>query len=100
MEAGANHGIPRHDTNGILDLDIVEVDRYRQVRQERRAHIRPHDRANGNGIASFLLQVEIATDKRWHTCAVDLPSTDVRSEERRVGTECVSTCRSVWQPHH
>src|SRR3546814_614757 len=77
IEAGANHGIPRHDTNGILDLDIIEVDRYRQVRQERRAHIRPHDRANGNGIASFLLQVEIATDKRWHTCAVDLPSTDV-----------------------
>src|SRR3546814_9203136 len=74
IEAGANHGIPRHDPDGILDLDIVEVDRYRQVRQERRAHIRPHDRANGNGIASFLLQVEIATDKRWHTCAV-------RSEE-------------------
>src|SRR3546814_5533598 len=50
IEAGANHGIPRHDPDGILDLDIVEVDRYRQVRQERRAHIRPHDRANGNGI--------------------------------------------------
>src|SRR3546814_3345649 len=58
--------------------DVFSSDlRYRQVRQERRAHIRPHDRANGNGIASFLLQVEIATDKRWHTCAVDLPSTDV-----------------------
>src|SRR3546814_11590859 len=24
----------------------------------------------------------------------------VRSEERRVGTECVSTCRSRWSPHH
>src|SRR3546814_12135177 len=23
-----------------------------------------------------------------------------RSEERRVGTECVSTCRSGWQPYH
>src|SRR3546814_11045076 len=23
-----------------------------------------------------------------------------RSEERRVGTECVSTCRSRWSPHH
>src|SRR3546814_14063774 len=39
IEAGANHGIPRHDPDGILDLDIVDVDRYRQVRQERRAHI-------------------------------------------------------------
>src|SRR3546814_18131739 len=26
----------------------------------------------------------------------DLP----RSEERRVGTECVSTCRSRWSPYH
>src|SRR3546814_12933695 len=25
---------------------------------------------------------------------------DVRSEERRVGKECVSTCRSRWSPHH
>src|SRR3546814_13624796 len=24
----------------------------------------------------------------------------IRSEERRVGTECVSTCRSRWSPHH
>src|SRR3546814_17446151 len=25
---------------------------------------------------------------------------DVRSEERRVGKECVSTCRSRWAPSH
>src|SRR3546814_15533208 len=25
---------------------------------------------------------------------------DVRSEERRVGKECVSTCRSRWWPYH
>src|SRR3546814_12967245 len=25
---------------------------------------------------------------------------DVRSEERRVGKECVSTCRSRWSPAH
>src|SRR6059058_6427194 len=24
----------------------------------------------------------------------------VRSEERRVGKECVTTCRSRWSPHH
>src|SRR3546814_20263937 len=23
-----------------------------------------------------------------------------RSEERRVGNACVSTCRSLWSPHH
>src|SRR3546814_14047711 len=25
---------------------------------------------------------------------------DIRSEERRVGQECVSTCRSRWPPYH
>ena len=25
---------------------------------------------------------------------------DVRSEERRVGKECVTTCRSRWSPYH
>src|SRR3546814_12616076 len=25
---------------------------------------------------------------------------DLRSEERRVGKECVSTCRSRWSPFH
>src|SRR3546814_5496386 len=28
------------------------------------------------------------------------PSLALRSEERRVGKECVSTCRSRWSPHH
>src|SRR3546814_6359332 len=29
-----------------------------------------------------------------------LPDTQLRSEERRVGKECVSTCRSRWSPYH
>src|SRR3546814_9036404 len=28
------------------------------------------------------------------------PNTTDRSEERRVGKECVSTCRSRWSPYH
>src|SRR3546814_4683139 len=28
------------------------------------------------------------------------PSCPSRSEERRVGKECVSTCRSRWSPYH
>src|SRR3546814_16954571 len=34
---------------------------------------------------------------------LDLESTNrfaIRSEERRVGKECVSTCRSRWVPYH
>src|SRR3546814_7921532 len=29
-----------------------------------------------------------------------LPAIAARSEERRVGKECVSTCRSRWSPYH
>src|SRR3546814_19390046 len=28
------------------------------------------------------------------------PVIDQRSEERRVGKECVNTCRSRWSPYH
>src|SRR3546814_4476474 len=30
----------------------------------------------------------------------DKPTGRIRSEERRVGKECVSTCRSRWSPYH
>src|SRR3546814_744046 len=29
-----------------------------------------------------------------------MPFSGKRSEERRVGKECVSTCRSRWSPYH
>src|SRR3546814_6331217 len=32
--------------------------------------------------------------------AEPLPPMPERSEERRVGKECVSTCRSRWSPYH
>src|SRR3546814_2692295 len=31
---------------------------------------------------------------------VDDDEEETRSEERRVGKECVSTCRSRWSPYH
>src|SRR3546814_18591240 len=36
---------------------------------------------------------------RWIEFVDELPKT-ARSEERRVGKECVSTCRSRWSPYH
>src|SRR3546814_12881776 len=32
--------------------------------------------------------------------AISRRTTAARSEERRVGKECVSTCRSRWAPYH
>src|SRR3546814_12518823 len=42
------------------------------------------------------------SERRWHDGALHLPvraaglNSGVRSEERRVGQECGSTCRSAW----
>src|SRR3546814_6482760 len=42
--------------------------------------------------------------RRWHEPHVDFLGFAFRkagrSEERRVGKECVSTCRSRWSPYH
>src|SRR3546814_15075930 len=37
-----------------------------------------------------LFVVKSGREAAWHN----------RSEERRVGKECVSTCRSRWSPYH
>src|SRR3546814_11948811 len=46
-----------------------------------------------------LLRVERAR-KRGGTFRCRPSFLPVRSAERRVGKECVSTCRSRWSPHH
>src|SRR3546814_18807541 len=47
----------------------------------------PGDRRGGQA----LLDVQPLGGRRFCGC---------RSEERRVGKECVSTCRSRWSPYH
>src|SRR3546814_3229359 len=49
------------------------------------AHVR-----EGQQLIFVLAQIGVA----WRGCA------DERSEERRVGKEWVSTCRSRWSPYH
>src|SRR3546814_3807723 len=57
-------------------------------------------------ISPYII-VPLVANYSWSTisgapsdsCAVRLIE-DVRSEERRVGKECVSTCRSRWSPYH
>src|SRR3546814_4222650 len=40
------------------------------------------------------------TAEGWRERLVDVDAEADRSEERRVGKECVSTCRSRWSPYH
>src|SRR3546814_13485395 len=44
----------------------------------------------------------IAVHESFNTFVAEVAEVSVadRSEERRVGKECVSTCRSRWSPYH
>src|SRR3546814_12606729 len=49
--------------------------------------------------ASYLCNICLATRIQAQTERAKHAAPN-RSEERRVGTECVSTCRSRWSPYH
>src|SRR3546814_18468058 len=52
-------------------------------------------------IAAFAGDTSIFITPGYRFRAVDGLMTNFhRSEERRVGKECVSTCRSRWAPYH
>ena len=47
--------------------------------------------------------LQLARHARTQACAIAYTRGEVqagRSEERRVGKECVTTCRSRWSPYH
>src|SRR3546814_15581621 len=48
---------------------------------------------------TFDLPVEARADRGGYVLKNDRPI-PARSEERRVGKECVSTCRSRWSPYN
>src|SRR3546814_17145273 len=79
----------------------------------------PNIRVNGlNSAGAFLFKgsagiadeprrmQEIVDHYRFKNIQFEMPGGSayinghVRSEERRVGKECVSTCRSRWSPYH
>src|SRR3546814_18577472 len=50
---------------------------------------------------SFALsEVDLFTPVVAPTKVMAVPANYRRSEERRVGKECVSTCRPRWSPYH
>src|SRR3546814_14132665 len=62
-----------------------------------------HRRKQREGIDHFILPSLDQGHARHNTAAATQVRrwrhlNDIRSEERRVGKECVSTCRSRWSP--
>src|SRR3546814_15537661 len=69
-------------------------------------HIRDALRFRGSITAQRFKRSEnqvqtLTPDFDWQYLALyDVFDAQRRSEERRVGKECVSTCRSRWSPYH
>src|SRR3546814_2050215 len=55
--------------------------------------------AKDSSYSRFIIHAYTDTDPGSYYL-YDLKKNNLRSEERRVGKECVSTCRSRWSPYH
>src|SRR3546814_12808175 len=75
----------------VTDFDLAGADRTVQLIEE-----------TGGRARSFRLDVRLEDDWQEGLALTDSheDALTVRSEERRVGKECVSTCRSRWSPYH
>src|SRR3546814_3591898 len=73
---------------------LARIERVLRPRLRRFAH-GPAERLIG--FACMLLALLLSLPVPFPNIPLAFP---VRSEERRVGKECVSTCRSRWSPYH
>src|SRR3546814_18321591 len=77
-----------HPLNGVLNVWVAPLDDPKAATPVTRFDTRPPD--------SF----QWSSDGRYILVLKDIGGGEQRSEERRVGKECVSTCRSRWSPDH
>jgi NAD(P)-dependent dehydrogenase (short-subunit alcohol dehydrogenase family) len=87
------------------DLSVPE-DRHRIVDEATR-QLGPVDVLVNNAAVTFLYPFTEFPEKRWRLmfevqvrAPYELAQLVVRSEERRVGKECRTVCRSRWSPYH
>src|SRR3546814_12977841 len=93
----------------VFELQVDAV-MFRFVRHLEHAHRHPRLEAVervGRVRRQLRLQLRECPGTQQRAQALPLPQASVglvfgppRSEERRVGNECVSTCRSRWSPAH
>src|SRR3546814_14259301 len=59
-------------------------------------------RCSGSDCSDLLVEIALTRSASHRPCSRCGHATAPleRSEERRVGKECVSTCRSRWSPYH
>src|SRR3546814_3896886 len=78
------------------DLNVISVASYHAVR----FGYLQHTSATARGTVAVTASVQFHVNCSNHACRRTIGPDTSRSEERRVGKECVSTCRSRWSPYH
>src|SRR3546814_14415771 len=73
-----------------------------QVRFQHLAHQSIDRTANGRDLLKHRSAIRACFQRAIQRIALatNAANASKRSEERRVGKECVSTCRSRWSPYH
>src|SRR3546814_6791434 len=84
------------------DLTVDEGRQSMRYRVTEAATGRMATSSTSAGTSLLVLRVAIALSVFMMISRLNFSklSKQVRSEERRVGKECVSTCRSRWSPYH
>src|SRR3546814_7073646 len=77
------------------DLDELSYDKYNE-KADRIFRVVQHGTWSGGEFNLAVTSAPYASALKSDYPEVE----DARSEERRVGKECVSTCRSRWSPYH
>src|SRR3546814_15642757 len=81
----------------VLDEPTAGVDI--ELRQQLWSHVRALNAA-GTTVLLTTHYLEEAEELCDSIAIINHGRVIARSEERRVGKECVSTCRSRWSPYH
>src|SRR3546814_18976176 len=99
-------------SSGVCSSDLVRRSAHRDVQAHRVfERLEGRDIARQNALVVFFIMTAAHFDDDPPRAQEQLPAVGVRrerraiarqrrSEERRVGNECVSTCRSRWWPTH
>src|SRR3546814_15720551 len=83
---GGSRGIGRESAITLARQDHAVVINYAGSAEDADNTVREIESFGGKAIS---VRADVASSEQVQ-----------RSEERRVGTECVSTCRSAWSPSH
>src|SRR3546814_12419137 len=101
MLASYQVALPHRRTAAVIDLSPRRPLEAQSPHPIRCAAIEGRDRVECTRTATLLpgslgklFRTRSLSANGWHAVGA------MRSEERRVGKECVSTCRSRWSPYH